>query len=262
MNRKKCIIGIIILIIGIVVFSLVKVFNKEKVDVNSFKSLEYSYHNGEHRYGSEYYKVMCEKECFLEVKPYGLADDIIMKSKINNDQVNALYNILKKYHVEKWNGFNKENNHILDGSSFRFDLVTKDNKKISASGYMKYPKNYEKVIKELGTIFDQISEANHKKVLDLDYFLGFSNDNVYKVIEEEATESGSEKYEYTDKEKIETLFNEFDNYLIIKPNNMSCDDKTTFYKFIMNDGKTYVIGEECDWLVIDGKRYYYYEMNW
>lgn len=264
MNRNKIITGIVsVFIIGVLLFSFFKIFNNfKKVDISSFKNLEYSYYDGWHKYGSVSYKVKCNRECYLEINPYGLPDSIIMKSKIADSQIQAISEVLQKYQVEKWNNFDKSNNNVLDGSSFSFKLVTNDNKKISASGYMEYPNNFKKAIKELETIFEQIAETNHKKVYDLDYFSGFNKDNIVKVVEKETSVSGTEEYEYESKEKIEEAFHWFEDYLIINSNKMRCDDNSVSYTFIMNNGKKYVIKTECDWIVIDGIKYYYYEKNW
>ena len=105
-------------------------------------------------------------------------------------------------------------------------------------------------------------DTNHKKVYDLDYFSGFNKDNIVKVVEKETSVSGTEEYEYESKEKIEEAFHWFEDYLIINSNKMRCDDNSVSYTFIMNNGKKYVIKTECDWIVIEGIKYYYYEKNW
>ena len=36
---------------------------------------------------------------------------------------------------------------------------------------------------------------------------------------------------------------------------MTCEDNTTIYTFILTDNTEITIEKECDWLVIDKKRY-------
>ena len=51
--------------------------------------------------------------------------------------------------LERWDGFSKEDPHVLDGYSF--DLLVKydDGRTLEASGYEKYPENYDKVHEEI-----------------------------------------------------------------------------------------------------------------
>ena len=53
-----------------------------------------------------------------------------------------LNEIIEEYGVRKWNGFNKRRKYILDGSSFALHAEFSDGRVITASGYMRYPKNY------------------------------------------------------------------------------------------------------------------------
>lgn len=58
--------------------------------------------------------------------------------------------------LERWDGFSKEDPHVLDGYSF--DLLVKydDGRTLEASGYEKYPENYDKVHEEIVEILQAI----------------------------------------------------------------------------------------------------------
>ena len=72
-----------------------------------------------------------------------------------NDVVNDIEDILNKYKVGKWNNFKKSDKRVLDGNSF--DLCIKaNNVHIDASGYMKWPKNYNKVKNSLNSKFKSL----------------------------------------------------------------------------------------------------------
>ena len=259
--NKRLIIIIVIVIIILLIFTVFKLFCKEKVSISSLKSLEYTSSDGRSISNYANYKVICDNECFLETKPYGLYDDDVIRVKVDDDTISKIISILQEYHVEEWDGFDKVDRHVLDGTTFSFYLTTKENQKISAHGYMKYPKNYSQVIEKLEDIFTKINENNYKPLYNLDYFSQFNSDDIVKVIEETTTEGGVSSEEYTIKEDILQIFSGLENILIVSECSMSCEDNNISYHFIMNDGREYRIDKECEWLVIDGKRYYYNEKN-
>lgn len=63
--------------------------------------------------------------------------------------------------------------------------------------------------------------------------------------------------EITNKEEILKIYNGWKDTRVIKECDMSCEENTTVYKFIMSNGGEYSIEKECDWLVINNKRYYF-----
>ena len=69
------------------------------------------------------------------------------------------------------------------------------------------------------------------------------------------TEAGLEKTEITSKDEINSYYNEWKNTKLLEEVNTSCEDNTLIYEFIMNSGESIIIEKECDWLVINNKRY-------
>ena len=57
--------------------------------------------------------------------------------------------------ISSWNGFSKSDHNVLDGNSFSLYLRMKDDNTVEASGYMRWPKNYEEVKGELISLFDE-----------------------------------------------------------------------------------------------------------
>ena len=78
------------------------------------------------------------------------------KKEITKKEVKKIENILKKYEVYKWDGFNKSDQNVLDGNSFDISIILKNKETIRAYGYMKYPNNYREVKNELDNIFMEI----------------------------------------------------------------------------------------------------------
>ena len=122
---------------------------KEKVEITNIKYFEY-YHSAGMMMNSD-------KRYILE-KVNEPPESAITK-KVTTDFVQELENILKKYNVEKWDGFNKTDPNVLDGSSFSITINMMDGNHISAHGYMMYPKDYGKVVKEIKELFE---ETNNK----------------------------------------------------------------------------------------------------
>ena len=82
--------------------------------------------------------------------------------ELDKKTMNKIIDILNKYDVVNWDGFNETDNNVLDGNSFHMNLTIQDNKNISASGYMMYPDNYKYVKKELDEILGGFYKMNVK----------------------------------------------------------------------------------------------------
>lgn len=259
MSKRLIITIVIIIVVGILFFSFFKLFYRKNKNntIKSIKSLEYTSSDGRSSYIN--YKIVCNDECFLEGKPYGLYNDDVFKFKIDDKDISLILDVLNKYHVEKWDGFDKADKHVLDGTSFSFYLTTKEGVKISAHGYMKYPNNYSEVMGELKSIFERVKKDNYRSLYELDYFSDFKKEDIVKVVKETITESGISSEEYTTSEGIMKILSEVDNILIFTECSMRCEDNTLSYTFVMNNSKKYRIDKECNWLVIDGMSYYYEE---
>ena len=91
------------------------------------------------------------------IKPYGISNEDKKEIEVNEDILNQISEILNKYDVSLWDGFNESDRDVLDGDDFSFNLKT-DNNKISASGYMSWPTNYREVRDEIDTIFNNLYE--------------------------------------------------------------------------------------------------------
>lgn len=130
-------------------------FNK-KVEIGDIKSLEFSYSNGYAMNAYTTYKIECNEKCVVEVKPHGVPDEDKLKIEIDKKVCDKLKDILEKYNVGKWDGFNKNDKNVLDGDSFHLYVHFVDGTGISASGYMKWPNHYGEVKGELDGFFTNL----------------------------------------------------------------------------------------------------------
>ena len=152
---KYIIIGIIVLISIIVLYEVI--FNMKKVVTlnNNLEYFHFSYSNGYMANSNTIYNINCEDKCILELKPKYIPDEDAIKIELSNEEINKLIEIINKYEVYKWDGFNKSDKYVLDGDSFSLSIKTKDNESISASGYMKYPNNYSSFRSEVDNMFEK-----------------------------------------------------------------------------------------------------------
>ena len=256
---KKVIISIIIVIILIVIISILIFMYMRGGSVktiDSIKELEYRISDGRSMNASIYYDLKCDDKCILTSKLYGYPEDKVFEVELSDEDISNIIKLLQDNNVVKWDGFNGSARGVLDGTSFYFKVVTKDNVIIDASGYMKYPRNYKTVIDELEKIFDKANDKERFLLFDHEYYKGFDINNVTKVIEEFYGEGGLEKKEYTEQSEIQNFYERFKRYKLGLESDMACDDNTQIFRFIMKDGKEYKIEIECsDIVIINNKRY-------
>ena len=150
---------VIFIILGVIIL-IVKLCNNNNVlitpsKIHDIQSLRYSYSTGTMVYSSVVYEMNCDKnnKCTILIKPNGIPEREAKTYDMYDEDVNKVIEVLNKYDVLDWDGFKKSDPYVLDGNSFSFNLKTKDNKEVTASGYMKWPKNYHEVRDELRNIF-------------------------------------------------------------------------------------------------------------
>jgi hypothetical protein len=155
-------IGLFVLVFIICTFFLNKKNNTIK-NIESIKYFHLSYSNGYMANSNTTYNINCEDKCVLELKPKYIPDEETISIELSNDEINKLIEIINKYQVIKWDGFNESDKDVLDGDSFSLSIKTKDNISVSASGYMKYPKGYSNFEKEIDELFEKYITENMKK---------------------------------------------------------------------------------------------------
>lgn len=152
------IIGIIVLVFGC--FFLFKLFRKETIndlDITKIKSFYITYSNGYAINSYTRYELgINDGKYVAKIKPYGVSEEDLLEIEVDKSIMDKIEEILKKYEVNKWDGFDKSNQGVLDGDSFSLSVGLKDNKSIHASGYMMWPDHYRDVVNEISPIFTEI----------------------------------------------------------------------------------------------------------
>ena len=158
--RNKLIIFIVVIVIIVLLFIFVR-GRRNKVIISSIKSFSFSYSvgyamNSYVRYNME----LIDNKYKVIIKPNGIPDDDALEVEVDKRVMLDVEEVLKKYKVNLWDGFQKSDKNVLDGDSFSLSVSMIDGGSISAHGYMKWPNNYGNVKGEIDSIFMNIYNKN------------------------------------------------------------------------------------------------------
>lgn len=82
----------------------------------------------------------------------------IVDTTIEGDALEQLGELAGTYRVDRWNGFDKSNSRVMDGSSFSLDVTLADGGTISAHGNNSFPENYSDVSSAIKTLYYELME--------------------------------------------------------------------------------------------------------
>ena len=103
------------------------------------------------------YRLQWESGGYIaSVKPMGEPEENSKTTPVSEEFVRKLANLLTKYRVGRWNGFQKTDNRVADGRNFSLTVINADQSRISAQGYMRYPRDYPAVKQEIEALFSEI----------------------------------------------------------------------------------------------------------
>ena len=162
MKTKYIIMGVIILLV--VALEIIFFTRKETNNIgddNVIKNITYfrfNYTNGYFANADIEYEIKCEDTCTYLFKDIGIDYDDAITKEISVDSVKELESILNKNKVIRWNNFSAYDKDVLDGDSFTMNINYDNNARFVASGYMKYPTDYDIVKKELDSFFNRLNK--------------------------------------------------------------------------------------------------------
>lgn len=123
-------------------------------DINFF---EFEYSTGNMMNASVLFRLRLNEGVYTaQYKKNGVPDDKAESFVVDSEFVNKLTALLKLYRLDKWDGFKKSDKRVLDGYHFHAYIHNTKNQRISASGYMKWPKNYSAVKKALTELYTSL----------------------------------------------------------------------------------------------------------
>ena len=154
-----------IIYIGVLIM-LVSLFTgcfKKKVRIEELKSFHYSYDTGWHMNASESFDIETEDGKYIvKVKDDGMDPEDARKYEVDKYQIRRFESLLNEINIYKWDGFNKSDKNVLDGSSFSISINFGEDKNISAHGYMMYPSGYREKTDAIKLWFFEIDKDKPK----------------------------------------------------------------------------------------------------
>ena len=141
--KKVFTLSVILIILLLVITGCGKA-NKIESDINSFTYYYGSYNAGYYKYtiSVEENKVMFSVQGHNGV-------NLNINKEIDSSYLNELSKIIDENKIYEWDGFHKREDDVMDGYSFELNIGYKNGETIDASGYMKYPDNYDNCHKAL-----------------------------------------------------------------------------------------------------------------
>lgn len=150
------IILVVLLALGLLIFILCN--KKEKEKIKSISSLSFFYTNGYAINTDIRYEIDCKDKCIAIIKQYGKSEEETIEVEIDDETLNKIIDLFNEYDVIKWDGFSGTDSGVLDGDSFSMHFTYNTDKRVSASGYMMWPKNYREIKDGLDEIFNDLVE--------------------------------------------------------------------------------------------------------
>ena len=156
---------LIILIVLLAIIVLVAIFvfsnkNKTKTSIKNTTNFRLFFTQGYMKNADTEYEYKFDGDKYImTIKPYLVDREKSTSFEVDKSVIEEIENILDKYNVYTWDGFDKSDQNVLDGDSFSF-YVDMNEKHISAHGYMSWPNNYGSVKSEISTIFEREFEKN------------------------------------------------------------------------------------------------------
>ena len=122
--------------------------------MHSIVMMSFSYQTGNMMYSTVHYWLKIENNIYIAmIKPDGVPDEQLSVFPVDESFVLNLENILIRYKVGDWNGFNKVDKRVLDGTGFSLNVRFASDKSIHASGYVSRPARYAEVRNALDSAF-------------------------------------------------------------------------------------------------------------
>ena len=137
---KKTFILIFIFVISLFVITGCAKSNKIESDIISFTYEYGSYNNGYYKYTIF---VSVEENMVMFTAEGHNGVNLNINKEIDSSYLNQLSDIINDNKIYEWDGFHKSEDDVMDGYSFKLNIGYKNGETIDASGYMKYPDNYD-----------------------------------------------------------------------------------------------------------------------
>lgn len=153
---KYGIIIIVILLLGVLIYLIPNKIIKKSYKIENVNYFYLSYTKGYAMNSNVMYRI--NKDLVATIKLYGESDEITIN--VDKSVLKEIEEVLRKYDIQKWNGFKRRNSMVKDGNSFSLSIEMENGKEIEASGYASKPNNFNIFVEEIDKIFIRIYNEN------------------------------------------------------------------------------------------------------
>lgn len=87
----------------------------------------------------------------------------IVDTIIDEPVLEQLGEMAGRYRLDRWDGFDKKNRHVMDGSRFSLSVELTDGSTISASGSNAFPEGYSDAEQEIRMLFEDLIDRHGNK---------------------------------------------------------------------------------------------------
>lgn len=129
--------------------------------IEGIQSFHFSTYGSMRYSGSDYSVHMEDDKVLVSIRTEGQPEENTAQFEVGPAFIKELEEIATAHNLLSWDGFNKSNKHVLDGSAFSMGFTLSTGQTISARGYMEYPKNYSEAAGELHRLFISAHESVH-----------------------------------------------------------------------------------------------------
>jgi len=135
----------------------------------------FSYSYGSFFGGYWDYKIVAEdNQLWLQVTGANRWD-LDVSAPIDPKHLQEIGELIDQQKIYQWNGFDKSDSQIMDGSSFTLEVLYENGETLTAHGYMKYPAHYEEghaaLVAYLKALVDQyLPEVHYITILHVTFY--------------------------------------------------------------------------------------------
>ena len=105
--------------------------------------------------GYSYSAKITPEGVMIRIRTQGVSEADALEFITDESFYDKLYEIMDKYNIRSWDGFQKHNPGVYDGTSFSLSAYLRDGAHVSAGGYMMWPEGYGAFSREVIDLFTQ-----------------------------------------------------------------------------------------------------------
>ena len=104
-------------------------------------------------------------------------------------------------------------------------------------------------------VTNKTSRPKDIPLFEMEEYQKINKDAIKEITTIRNTEGGQDRKDHYEKKEIEAIYQELKKIKVGAETTLSCDDNTTMYIITLNTDETIGIEIECNWLVLNEKRY-------